>query len=203
MRILMYSTYFPPQYSGAAKQGIALAKYLRDKGHHIEFLTVKWPGLTGRDSFDGFPVHRVEMGRGKRHREFRLWWNLLRFVFLRRLEFDIIHSHGAYYSNSIIGILGKIFNKKSLVKVSMADNDLKGLGQGLSGRLHAVLLRMIDCYVSISTQITNEIMGLPLDKTKIEEIPNGVDTDRFLPVPPEEKMKMRKELGLPKGLMLL
>ena len=118
LRILMYSTYFPPQYSGASKQGIALAKYLRDKGHHIEFLTVKWSGLTEKDSFDGFPVHRMEMGRGKRHREFRLWWNLLKFVFFWRREFDIIHSHGAYYKNSIIGIIGKLLNKKSLVQVT-------------------------------------------------------------------------------------
>ena len=203
LRILMYSTYFPPQYSGAAKQGIALAKYLRDKGHHIEFLTVKWSGLTGKDSFDGFPVHRMEMGRGKRHREFRLWWNLLKFVFFWRREFDIIHSHGAYYKNSIIGMIGKLLNKKSLVKVSMANNDLKGLGEGLSGRLHGFLLRMIDRYISISSQITEEMKKLPLDQNKIEEIPNGVDTGRFLPVSSEKKKRIRKELGLPKGLMLL
>ena len=203
MRILMYSTYFPPQYSGAAKQAIALAKYLRGKSHHIEFLTVKWPGLTGKDSFDRFPVHRVEMGRGKRHREFPLWWNLLKFVFFWRKDFDIIHSHGAYYSNSIIGILAKLLNKKSLVKVSLANNDLKGLGEGFSGRLHGFLLRTIDRYISISSQITEEMKMLPLDQNKIEEIPNGVDTGRFLPMPPGEKKKLRKELGLPNGFMLL
>ena len=32
MRILMYATYFPPHYSGAAKQAIALAAHLRNKG---------------------------------------------------------------------------------------------------------------------------------------------------------------------------
>ena len=203
MRILMFSTYFPPQYSGAAKQAISLSTHLREHGHHIEFATVWWPGLSELDEIEGFAVRRLESGRGVKHKEFRLWWNLFRYVWRRRHDFELFHSHGAYYSNSIIGMLGKLLNKKSLVKVSMADNDLKGLGQGLSGRLHGVLLRMIDCYVSISTQITNEIMGLSLDKTKIEDIPNGVDTGRFLPVPPEEKKKMRKELGLPKGLMLL
>lgn len=169
----------------------------------MEFATIRWPGLSSFEQFEGFPVHRLEAGRGKRHREFRLWWNLLKFVFFWRREFDIIHSHGAYYKNSIIGMIGKLLNKKSLVKVSMANNDLKGLGEGLSGRLHGFLLRMIDRYISISSQITEEMKMLPLDQNKIEEIPNGVDTGRFLPVPPGEKKKLRKELELPHGLMLL
>jgi hypothetical protein len=104
----MYSIYFPPQYSGAAKQAISLAKCLKSRGHHIEFLTVKWPGLKAEDLYEGFPVHRVEMGRGQRHKEFRLWWNLLKFALSRRRDFHIFHSHGAGYNNAIVGPAGKL-----------------------------------------------------------------------------------------------
>ena len=203
MKILMFSTYFPPQYSGAAKQAISLSTHLRERGHHVEFITVRWPGLSQLDEIEGFAVRRLEAGSGVKHKEFRLWWNLFRYVWRCRRDFELFHSHGAYYSNSIIGILAKLLNKRSLVKVSMANNDLKGLGQGLSGRLHGILLRMIDRYISISSQITEEMKMLPLDQNKIEEIPNGVDTGRFLPVSSEKKKRIRKELELPKGLMLL
>ena len=95
-RILMYSSYFPPEYSGAALQAIALAKQLRSRGHQIEFVTQRWPGLARVDEVEGFRVTRLESGRGNKHRELRLWWNLFRFLRRRRGDFDVLHSHGAY-----------------------------------------------------------------------------------------------------------
>ena len=43
-RVLMYTAYFDPEYSGAALQALALARELRQRGHHVEFVTNRWPG---------------------------------------------------------------------------------------------------------------------------------------------------------------
>ena len=123
MRICMFSYYFPPQYSGAALQAISLAKKLRERGVGTTFVTVNHDGLPETDVIDGFKVHRVLEKRGK-FGEALLWRNLWRFFRQDKRGFDIIHSHGAYLRNSVIGPLARLLSKRSLVKVSLANNDL-------------------------------------------------------------------------------
>ena len=195
MNILMYSTYFPPHYSGAAKQAIALAKKLHARGHHIEFATLRREGETFEDSYDSFKVWRLSNGRGK-HREFVFWWNFFRFFYSRRKDFNILHSHGAYYYNSIVGPLGRLFRKKSLMKISLANNDLAGLGQGISGKIHHSFLEMVDACVVISRDLQKEVDELRFPSSKVFMLPNCVDTDRFRPPTYLEKLEKKKMFGL-------
>jgi glycosyltransferase involved in cell wall biosynthesis len=193
----MFSSYFPPQYSGAAKQAISLAKKLRERGHHIEFLTIRWPGLPETEEIDGFHVHRVEEGQGNKHKEFRLWWGMLKYAWKRRKDFDVFHSHGAYYLNSIVGPISRLLGWKSLVKASLEDNDLHGLGQSLSGVLHKRFLGLVNRYMAISASLEKEFNASGLPQERVVLLPNGVDTDRFSPAPAEEKRKLREEFNLP------
>lgn len=201
-RILMYSYFFPPQYSGAAKQAVSLAKQLRLRGHYIEFVTVRWPGLDEKCTYEGFPVYRLEAGTGVKHRELRLWWNLFRFVYHRKNDFDIFHSHGAYYANSIIGPLSRLAGWRSVVKASLLKNDLYGIKSSVSGYLHYGFLRTIDAYIAVSRELEREFIqsGLPLNK--IHYMPNAVDTERFYPASPEEKKTLRRRLGLPEDKVI-
>jgi glycosyltransferase involved in cell wall biosynthesis len=202
MRICMFSYYFPPQYSGAALQAISLAKKLKARGVETAFLTANHDNLPATDEIDGFTVYRVSEKRGK-YGEALLWRNMWRLLRREKTDFDIIHSHGAYLRNSFIGLLSRVLRKKSIVKVSLADNDLHGLGKGKSGWLHKKFITMIDRYVSISKEITDELMRYGFARGKIWEIPNGVDTERFAPVN-EGKTLLRKKYGLPEeSLMLL
>src|SRR3989304_9110315 len=196
-RVCMFSHYFPPHYSGAAKQAISLAHQLKKRGHSIEFITVKWPGLEAEDNFEGFPVHRVESGHGRRHKELRLWGNLFQYVIRRRKDFDILHSHGAYYTNSIIGPLARLAGWKSLVKASLANNDLHGLGASLTGKVHYRFLKLVDAYIAISRELGKEFLSTGLPARKVHYIPNGVDIERFHPTTPEERLNIRRMRGLP------
>ena len=139
-RILMYTAYFEPEYSGAALQALTLARELRQRGHQVEFVTNRWPGLTDRAVVDGFAVQRLEPGRMRKHREFRLWFNLARYCRARRKDFDILHSHGAYFTNAFIGPLARMLGLKSLIKASLANDDLQGLQQPVVGWLHRQML---------------------------------------------------------------
>lgn len=195
MRILMYATYFPPHYSGAAKQAIALAAHLRNKGHHIEFVTIRRQNEAFEDQHDGFKVWRLDIGQGK-HREFLFWWNFFKFLYKRKKEFDILHSHGAYYFNSIIGPLGHVFGIKTVIKTSLADNDLAGAGHGLAGRLHLFFLKQIHAYIAISRELQKEFEKLKLPDKKVFFFPNGVDTDRFYPLAPYAKLTKKESLNL-------
>lgn len=193
----MYTAYFDPEYSGAALQALTLAHELRRRGHAVEFVTNRWPGLAESGEVDGFPVRRLEPGRWRKHREFRLWYNLCRFVWQRRRDFDILHSHGAYYTHAFIGVLGRMAGLKSLVKASLANDDLLDLDRPLIGYLHRQMLRRIGAYVGISEDLVQEFRAGGLDPGRIHHIPNGVDTARFFPCPRDQRAGLRAQLGLP------
>ncbi len=193
----MYTAYFAPEYSGAALQALTLAKELRRRGHHVEFVTNRWPGLAETCVVDGFAVQRLEPGRLHKHRELRLWFNLSRYVWARRRDFDILHGHGAYFSYAFIGPLARALGLKSLVKASLAKNDLQGLSQSHVGTLHRHMLRWVDAYVGISHDLVDEFRAGGLSPEKIHYLPNGVDTDRFRPATGVESSRLRASLGLP------
>jgi phosphatidylinositol alpha-1,6-mannosyltransferase len=193
----MYTAYFEPEYSGAALQALTLAKALRQRGHHIEFVTNRWSGLSDEAVVDGFAVHRLQPGRMRKHREFRLWFNLARYVWTRRQDFDILHSHGAYFTNAFIGPLARMLGLKSLIKASLADDDLLGLSRTLVGTVHRFMLRRIDACVAISQDLVNEFAAGGVSPKRIHHLPNGVDTDRFRRASAEQVPSLRAEMGLP------
>lgn len=197
LRVLMYSTYFPPEFSGAAQQALMLARRLRSLGHHVEFVTVRWRDLPEQDVVDGFPVTRLYAGRGSKHRELRLWANLCRYVWRRRHDFDVLHSHGAYYTNAIVGPLARAAGLRSIVKASLANDDLHDVGRSLSGRLHRALLTRVDACIAISRDLVREFNDCGLPPERIHYLPNGVDTALFSPADAATRAALRSELGLP------
>jgi glycosyltransferase involved in cell wall biosynthesis len=196
-RILMYTAYLPPEYSGAALQALTLAAALRRRGHHVEFVTNRWPGLTDDAVIDGFPVRRLEPGRLRRHREFRLWFHLSRYVWARRHDFDILHSHGAYYTHAFVGPLARFVGMRSIVKASLARDDLLDLPRAASGTIHRMMLRQVDAYVGTSLDLVDEFRAGGLHGERIQHVPNGVDMQRFRPVLPERVTALREVMRLP------
>ena len=193
----MYTAYFYPEYSGAALQALTLAKELRRRGHRVEFITNRWPGLGERAVVEGFAVQRLDLGRRRKHREFRLWFNLARYVWQRRHDFDILHSHGAYFTNAFIGPLARLLGLKSVIKASLADDDLEDMSRPVVGTLHRLMLRRIDACVAISKDLVAEFTAGGLSREKIHHVPNGVDTDRFRERAPEDVSALRAQLQLP------
>lgn len=197
LRVLMYTAYLEPEYSGAALQALTLARELRRRGHHVEFVTNRWPGLPETAVIDGFAVRRLEPGRLRKHREFRLWLNLARYVGRRRRDFDVLHGHGAYFTHAFIGPLARLLGLKSLVKASLAHDDLLGLSHPTVGGLHRFMLRRMSACVGISRDLVDEFREGGVEPTRIHHIPNGVDTERFEPGSAERRWALRREMGLP------
>jgi glycosyltransferase involved in cell wall biosynthesis len=86
---------------------------------------------------------------------------------------------------------------KSLVKASLAVDDLQDLKLPLIGALHRQMLRRIDAYVAISLDLVQEFRDGGFDPDKIHHIPNGVEINQFPPCPPEQRPTPRTQLGLP------
>lgn len=197
VRVLMYTAYLEPEYSGAALQALTLARELRQRGHHVEFVTNRWPGLSETAVVDGFAVQRLEPGRLRKHREFRLWLNLARYLWRRRRDFDVLHSHGAYYTHAFVGPLARLLGLKSIVKASLARDDLLGLRGSLVGAIHRFMLRRVSACVAISRDLMQEFRSGGIAPQRIHHVPNGVDVERFRPASSEERPGLRAQLRLP------
>lgn len=195
-RIIMTARYLPPEYSGAAAQAFLLANRLRERGHSIEFVTQSWRGVHREYEVEGFKVTALKTNLAAKHGEFSLWHALLRYLWRRRNEFDILHAHGAYYTQAIVGPLARLLGKRSLVKASLADNDLKSLTDSSVAPLHRFFLDRVDAYVAISAELEAEFAAKGLKPERVYAIPNGVDMERFRPADGAEKRALAASLGI-------
>jgi glycosyltransferase involved in cell wall biosynthesis len=127
----------------------------------------------------------------------RLWFNMARFAWARRRDFDVLHSHGAYFTNAFVGPLARVLGLRSVIKASLAHDDLHGLGRGITGRLHRFMLSCIDACVAISRDLVDEFKAGGLDLARIHHLPNGVDTARFMRASPGQRASMRAAMHLP------
>jgi glycosyltransferase involved in cell wall biosynthesis len=196
MKLCIFSYYFPPHFSGAGLYALTLGKELTRRGIQLFFVTVDNSGLPVHDSYQGFEVYRIADGP-KKHGELILWWNLWRRLRTLKNRFDILHASGSTYRNSAVGPIARLLGKKSLTVVSMAHNDLYPIGRTNVGRLQTFFLGFVDRYVSLSSQITQEIGALPLDARRAVEIPQGVNLERFAPTDTAVKTALRRKLDLP------
>jgi len=62
-------------------------------------------------------------------------------------------------------------------------------------------LRDADAFVAMSRAIRDEMLGAGIPGERIVLLPHGVDTERFSPATAEEKLALRRELGLPEGVL--
>jgi glycosyltransferase involved in cell wall biosynthesis len=193
----MFARYLPPEYSGAAAQAFLLARQLRLRGHAVEFVTQSWSGEPRTYEVDGFAVTALGARLEARHQEFSIWGALARHLLTRRAAVDILHGHGAYYIQSVLGPIGRILRRPTLVKASMSNNDLSSLSNSSIAPVHRRFLRLVNAYVAISDDLHTELRERGLDERRIWHIPNGVDTARFHPVPDVRRAQLAAELGLP------
>jgi len=69
--------------------------------------------------------------------------------------------------------------------------------------VRAALLRRVGDFVVISAEIRDALLALGVKSGRIRFIPNGTDVDRFHPVSLEQRLTLRRKLGLPEGPVLL
>ncbi|WP_075186317.1 glycosyltransferase family 4 protein [Teredinibacter haidensis] len=199
-RICLIAGFFPPSYSGASLQALALLKSLNKENISSFVVTIQRDNLLDHEVIEGIPVYRVSRPSGglAQLQLIRFWIRLFIILFLKRNSYDIIHIIGAHLQLGIVGVFARILGKKSLVKITLVESDLACIGKGRWGKLQKFAMKCIDRYVSISQETRAELVQSGLQEAKIADIPNGVDTERFSPCSNQEKRNLlKKELGLP------
>jgi len=104
-------------------------------------------------------------------------------------------------SPATIGVLSKIlWKKKVLVKITTSGEEYGNISQIKKLPFQSIrkaLLRQVDVFVAVNDEVEKELRGFGLNNPMVK-IPNGVDTDRFQPVPSKAaKRSLREILSLP------
>lgn len=211
-RIQILIQRFYPVVGGMERQCQAVVGSLIAQGWDIKVWTQKpGPSLPRQATIDNIPVRRF--GRGT-HTHLSLLLSLLQifFALLRNQHlYDIVHTYGAGHL-AIVSLLASKITGKPVVIRPATYSDVTRYLQGkqspnptLLGRLYHAdplklkcrLLQQVTHWVALTDEIEKELTALPLPPRPITRITNGVDTNLYKPVSPNEKIILRQQHHLP------
>lgn len=197
-RVLMLLEAFPPDYTGAGLQALALCKALQRRGQPVAVLCAGPEPGVAEDRVQGVPVTRLGVPFERRAKEFAM--RAGRRLVRTRGDWDIVHVHGlnraAYAGIACARVLGK----RSVLKFTLLGSDDPRVVQ--EARLSALklwALRRADRYIATSSALAEQVRNSPLDSDRLRIIPNGVELDRFAPVDASVRARLREELFEARG----
>lgn len=189
-RVMMFCSRFWPLVGGAERQAQKLAMALIRKGCHVEVLTPQldktWPLL---DTLDGLKINRfplVDLTKFlKGVRGLGVLNTLLMGAQVRRavrrhiMEFDVLQSHIAWVMATYAIDVAHAEQKKVICTIasggSTFDLILERKTSHLGPRLTNTLIRTMDRWVAISSEIQLDLQRAGVSPDRIVSIPNGVE----------------------------
>ena len=219
-RLLVFTTLFP--HSGQPHTGLFIRERMFRVGQVLPLVVVApvpWFPLQGlirlfRPHFrPAAPRHEVQQGYHVYHPRFfsfpgifKAWDGFLMALgsyrliarLQRRVGFDIIDAHFAYPDGYAATLLGKWL--KVAVTITVRGTEVPLAQDPARQRRILQALTQADRVFSVAESLKRFVTDLGADADKILVVGNGVDTQKFSPMP---KAEARKALGLPADAPLL
>lgn len=203
LRVCMLSFYFSPDYSGSAIQAKNLSRYLAHYNVEAFIVSANLSKSARRDVVEGIPLYRIPVINTDLLLLPSFWLSLALFLVAKRRDYDVIHAHGTVL-HAIASLVGRLLGKKTLLKIAMANSDIAFHRHGrLMGRVIRYLVERFDHYIATSKDIYAEFREHGIQLTNVTLLPNGVDTQAFMPVGSDrDKSELRNRLGIPEGFII-
>jgi len=186
VRVLLLSTSMG--MGGADQQILSAAGTLRARGWDARIVSLTKLGPMGLQAGQrGIPTDSLEMARGVPDPR-----GLMRLAkTVRSWKPQILHSH-MVHANLMARLI------RPLAPVPVLVSTIHSIQDGGRGRLLAYRLtnQLADCTTIVSeTAAARYLDAGAVSPDRLRVIPNGVDTERFRPLP-ESRAELRRELGL-------
>ena len=197
LRIAHLTATFPPYPGGAGNTAFRFARGQAERGNHVEVFTASAEG-DAPDPGEAI-VHRIEpvMAIG----------NAPLIPSLARLDsFDVVHLHYPFIFGSELTLLGRLRKRRRRAALVVHyKNRLMGTGprgvmfETYERTVAPALIRTADRILVLSPDHARSVSYLEraLERTpeRVIEMPNGVDTEVFMPGP--DATGLRERLGIP------
>jgi glycosyltransferase involved in cell wall biosynthesis len=196
MNILMVTEIYLPIWGGAENQLRQLIPHLVKKGCNVSIVTRRWhQEWQPEDYVDGVKVIRLGVPGRSRWGKIAFILSLLKYLFIKRKEVDILHSHGSMNMGALCGLAGKLFGVKNVSKIATAGR-IPPLQGSVGGRTILIFFKKSNAIISMTKEIDDELKEIKTPPENIYRITNGVDSSRFKPAESDDKESLRKQYGL-------
>jgi glycosyltransferase involved in cell wall biosynthesis len=208
-KFLLLIPYSYPDYSGSGRNAFNFGKFLVKRGIPVGLVTLN-RGLKYQriEEVDGLNIYRIAyLNKNLFLKIISLFW-LLPVYLIRICNNDIIYVFGKnLIAWQFVILISKICCKKVIFRsLIFGEDDIKTLasqGNYLKRVFYSFLINRIDCYFSIHPGFSEGYVNVTGTRNRLLELPQGIDTDKFHPVSPEEKKNLRKRLGLPESEFII
>lgn len=203
MKILIVTTAFPRwRDDGHGVFVWELCRAVARRGHVVEVLAMHAPGALKNEVWDGVRIRRLQYwlpaknqllrkdGGGipaawQRYRIARLQVASLlgvyaTFLLSRARDFDVIHAH--WTLSAAAAIPAASVHKRPLLVTAQGSDILTFAQQGsIQKAVTRVTLLQCTCTVALSRHLAQKVIELGIPSDRVDVIPNGVDTEFFVP----------------------
>lgn len=211
LRLCVVSPLYHPSLGGLGKQAQLLTERLAEKGVNVFVIARRMKGMPPAAFSKEVKVYRAWSISPYTHtfekvRPVNILISLTYsistafFLFSKRNDYNIVHSHGAGFPLFICLPLLKLLRKKVIAKVASSNQGIE-LGS-LSGRyiglgsLMTMVLKRADIIVATTVEIEEALKKDGFQAERIKRLPNFIDINLFSPASADEKEALKKRLGL-------
>lgn len=202
MDIAHLITYIDNQAGGMERQALQLAQQLRDNNHNIFFITCTPISklrnkINLKGNLNGFLIYRIPIISGWRlpNAFVYLMGGITCLLILKR-KYSIIHAHQLYTSGLVACIVKILLPSKKVVIKNCAGSlygDVVNLKRmPFSNWIIKFMNRMADIVVCVSPEVERETKEAGF--SHVTMIPNGVDTEKFIPVSRQSKEELKEKI---------
>jgi glycosyltransferase involved in cell wall biosynthesis len=207
LRLATIASYYPPFVGGVASHVHAVAGELAALGVESHIITRQWGSQAGavtveRES-DCVTVHRIAVTQQR-------WQASSTFVartaaLVREIKPHLQHAHELLLPATAALLAKHLSGRRVVVSVHSSGPELGECARlqraALGPQRVPYVLGNVDHFVAVSSAVDADFEALGIQSAKRTLIPNGVDMQRFRPLPPSERASLRHRLGLPEGAL--
>lgn len=200
--VLMITGAYYPEPSGGGLQARGVVRALSGAATFSVLTTSADASLPARAEEDGVPIRRVYV-------DVRSWLSRARAAyrffaaFVRAIpRADVVNVHGFSRKAILLLALSRLFGKRFVLTLQTGVQDEPSAVRA-SGRLAYWAYTNADLYLSVSPGLSRAYLDAGLPASRLRQVCNAVDTERFRPSTPGERAALRGELGLPADLPLV
>lgn len=196
MNILMVTERYLPIWGGAENQLKQLIPHLSVLGCTIKIVTRRWhQKMPSVERIEDTEVFRLGIPGVGIVATIIFIFALTWFIIRHRAWIDILHSHGAVNMGALCKVFACLLGKKNVAKIASAGRILP-LYATWRGRIILRFFKQSDAIISMTEEIDRELAVIGAEHRKVKRIVNGVDSQRFYPLDPTIRTRIRDGLGL-------
>ena len=207
LAVLMICPQFRPVIGGYERAAERLSAQLAADGYDVSVVTFRlkpeWPR---HEKILGFNIVRLRCLPIRGLSSITTAASLLWYLICHGRKFQVWHAHAVTPAVALAFMVGRVLGKKTVLKLPSSGPGGVQIAarSGMFGRLGitAMGLKLATAVVAPSRRGADEAYEMFNSGTRIECIPNGVDTEAYKPPSPRQKSKARRDLELPSDALI-